>query len=114
MIEKYDFGKIVIDGVTYTKDVIICPEQVRKDWWRKSGHYLQLEDIKNIIDEEKPEIVIIGTGKFGVMRVSDDVRQYLDNHGIEYFIQSSGKAVEIYNEKRDVMSKVVGAFHLTC
>lgn len=114
MIEKYNFGEMVINGNTYTNDVIIGPDKVRGDWWRKSGHYLQLEDIKDVIEAEEPEIVIIGTGKFGRMRVSPEVKKYLENKGIDYFIKSSGKASDIYNEKRGKTDKVVGAFHLTC
>ena len=114
MIENYDFGKIVIDGISYTNDVIICADKVKGDWWRKSGHYLQLVDIKDVIEEEEPELVVIGTGKFGVMRVSPEVKQYLENKGIDYVMKSSGKAVDIYNQNRQKTDKVVGAFHLTC
>ncbi|MEJ2628136.1 MAG: MTH938/NDUFAF3 family protein [bacterium] len=114
MIEQYDFGKIVIDGISYTNDVIICPDQVRGDWWRKSGHYLQIEDIQKVILEEEPEIVIIGTGKFGVMKVSPEVKKYLADQGIDYVITSSGKAVKMYNKKREKTDRIIGAFHLTC
>ena len=114
MIEKYEFGEMVIDGTCYSNDVIICPNTVRGDWWRKSGHYLQLEDIQKVILEEEPEIVIIGTGKFGVMKVSPEVKKYLKDTEIDYVITSSGKAVEIYNKKREKTDRIIGAFHLTC
>jgi hypothetical protein len=32
-IDSYDFGHIVIDGVSYSQDVLIWPGHVKKDWW---------------------------------------------------------------------------------
>ncbi|MFO7891134.1 MAG: MTH938/NDUFAF3 family protein [bacterium] len=114
MIEKYSFGKIVINGRIYTNDVIICPDKVIEKWWRKSVHYLNIEDIQNTIERENPQIVVIGTGKFALMKVSPDVKNYLKHKEIEYYIKSSGKAVEIYNKKKEDTDKAIGAFHLTC
>jgi hypothetical protein len=38
MIEKYSFGKIVVNGVTYTSDIKIVQGRVVSDWWRKKGY----------------------------------------------------------------------------
>ena len=62
-VEHYSFGKITIDGQTYTSDVIIYPERVDSSWWRKQGHNLQIEDMAGVIKAE-PGVVIIGTGLF--------------------------------------------------
>ena len=43
-IESYDFGRIVIDGEIYIADVIVTPDGVKADWWRKMGHSLCQED----------------------------------------------------------------------
>lgn len=67
-IDDYDFGRIVIDGKTYTSDVIVYPERLDTSWWRKEGHLLQPEDITGVLDAE-PEVLIIGTGYSGCMRV---------------------------------------------
>ena len=45
-IEGYSFGSISVDGRRYKSDLIIYPDRVRSDWWRKEGHQLQLEDIR--------------------------------------------------------------------
>jgi hypothetical protein len=39
-IDSYKFGRIVIDGQAYSRDVIILPDRVIRDWWRDSGHIL--------------------------------------------------------------------------
>lgn len=110
-IETYDFGKMSISGSSFTSDVIIFPEKVASPWWRKEGHFLQLEDIKNILDY-RPEVLVIGTGYSGQMRVSAEVEAKLKELNIEYYIVDSRKGTELYNsiEKQ----RKVGAFHLTC
>ena len=40
-IDRYDFGQIVIDGVTYRQDVLIWPGHIKKDWWRRQGHQVR-------------------------------------------------------------------------
>ncbi len=52
-IEHYSFGKIIINGKTYTSDVIIYPEKVDSSWWRKQGHSLYIDDLKDVIAKYK-------------------------------------------------------------
>lgn len=111
-IDSYRFGKMVVNGKSYTNDLKIFPDQVKSNWWRKSGHNLSRSDIKDIIDY-KPEVFIIGTGKMGAMKVSDDVKNYILENGIQnLYIEKSSKAVELYNQ--ELKEKKVAAFHLTC
>ena len=60
-IDSYSFGIIMIDGKTYTSDVIVFPERVFSPWWRKEGHFLRMEDLAEVL-REKPDIIVIGTG----------------------------------------------------
>ena len=66
-IDSYSFGRIVINGKTYTSDVIIYPDRVHAPWWRKDGHLLQLADLAEAL-QAKPDVLVIGTGYAGVMR----------------------------------------------
>lgn len=111
-IEKYSFGKMVIDGTPYTSDLIIYPERIHGGWWRQEGHLLQMEDLQDII-KEKPDILVVGTGYMGVMKVPDEIGRGLLELGIHLFAARTGKAVEIYNN-RPKSKSVVAAFHLTC
>ena len=45
MIEKYSFGEIVVNGVTYTNDIKIVQRRVVSDWWRKKGYSVCIEDV---------------------------------------------------------------------
>jgi hypothetical protein len=111
-IDEYRFGKMVIAGKTYTTDVIVYPDRVDSSWWRKEGHYLQKEDLKDIVNAA-PDIVIIGRGNWGVMEVPKETLDFLEANGIRAYAEKTAKAVELFNSQpKD--GKVIGAFHLTC
>lgn len=113
IIEQYSFGKIQINGKFYSKDVIIFPEEVISSWWRKEGHNLHMEDLQEVI-KRKPEILIIGTGYNGVMRVKEDLISQLEDLGIKTTALKSGDAVKEYNKLVKEKKKVAAVFHLTC
>jgi len=112
-VEAYSFGEIVIDGQRYTSDVIIRPDGVLANWWRKEGHKLHMEDLDKAL-EVQPEVLVIGTGYAGLMKVPKEVREELERRGLEVVIESTRKAWHTYNELVDKGRKVVAAFHLTC
>ncbi len=112
MIDSYKFGKMVVEGQVYSSDLIIYPDRIDSSWWRKSGHRLCLEDIKEIL-EEKPEILVVGTGAYGLMRVDKEVKDYAQAEGIELIVDKTKNAVQKFNELAS-QKKTIGAFHLTC
>lgn len=110
MIEVYEFGKIVVNGKTYTSDILIFDKEVRENWWRKEGHKLSLEDLREVL-EFKPEVLIIGTGYHGKMVVPKEVKNFIEDMGIRTIVLPTEEAVKVFNETK---AKKVGAFHLTC
>jgi hypothetical protein len=111
-IEHYSFGRIIIDSKTYTSDVIIYPGRVDSSWWRKEGHNLQIVDLTDVI-KAKPDILVVGTGSSGAMRVPGDTISHLESEGIEVHVERTDKAVELFN-KLQKDKKVIAALHLTC
>lgn len=111
-IEHYSFGRITIDGKAYTSDVIIYPNKVNASWWRKEGHFLQVVDLTEVIIT-KPEVLIIGTGATGLMKVPKETILHLESKGIEVHVTRTEKAVELFN-KFQSGKVVVAALHLTC
>jgi len=109
-IESYSFGRIVIDGQSYTKDVIILPERVLSPWWRKEGHYLQMEDLVDVL-EARPEVLIIGKGYSGVMQVPEPVVRELSEQGMEVKVMNTAAAVDTFN---NITGRKAAALHLTC
>lgn len=112
MIESYSFGKIVIDGEKYTNDVIIFPNRVKGDWWRKEGHSLHPGDLTEVIEEE-PEVLVVGKGSYGRMNVPEGTREYVESKGIELIAKPTEDACGKFNEFSKT-KKVVAALHLTC
>jgi hypothetical protein len=111
-IEHYSFGKITIDGKTYTSDVIIYPGRVNSSWWRKEGHNLQVVDLTDVINA-KPQVLVIGTGSSGVMKVPKETISHLESKGIKVHMALTEKAVELFNKlQKDKI--VIAALHLTC
>jgi len=112
-IKSYEFGRIEIDGQAYTSDVIIDDDHVNSSWLRKEGHYFQVEDIEEILNA-KPDVIILGTGKYGTMKVSNDVIKELESQGIEFVYANTDDACRRHNEISGSGKKVVTALHLTC
>lgn len=111
-IEAYDFGSITIDGKTYTRDLIICPERIRTDWWRREGHSLVPEDLEPVIGLE-PGVLIIGCGRDGRLTVPGETRDWIERRGIELIDLPTREACDRYNELASE-SRVIAGLHLTC
>jgi hypothetical protein len=113
LIESYEFGRIVIDGVVYTSDVIVTGEKVATGWWRKQGHLLHIADIDRALEEFAPQVVIIGTGYDGMMRVPEETRQYFRKKGVELVAEKTERACELFNSLAG-SKRTLAALHLTC
>ncbi len=112
-IDSYSFGHIVIDGKTYTSDVIIYGDRVDATWWRKEGHRLTPEDIVEAMNA-RPDILIIGTGYAGVMTVPKETIEYITAHKIDVKVARTGKAVDVFNALQTQDKHVIAALHITC
>jgi hypothetical protein len=112
MIDSYEFGRIVINGKRYDSDLIVFSDKVRSGWWRKEGHRLHVEDLKEVL-EVKPEVLVVGTGYSGLMTVPPETRKYIESKGIELMVQKTTEACETFN-RLGKSRKVVAALHLTC
>lgn len=111
MINSYTFGKIKINNKDYDHDVIIYPDKV-DSWWRKESHGVVIDDIKDIL-EKKPKTIIFGMGEPGLMKISEETKEYLKKLGIEVIVEPTKKACETYNKLSEKQS-VIAALHLTC
>ncbi len=112
-INEYSFGHIVVNNKHYYRDIIILPDYIIDNWWRKSGHLLILEDIKRYIEPYLPiEILVVGMGEYSMMKIDNSVYNYLEERNIKLFALNTKEAVRVYNENKS--KKIIGCFHLTC
>lgn len=114
MIEDYSFGRMVINGKTYSADLIIYPDgRIQKSWWRLEGHRLQLADLEKLLQAE-PKIIVAGTGASSLMRPAAGLMALLGEQGIELICQPTATACITFNELLQQHRNVAGCFHLTC
>ena len=113
-INKYIFGRMTINGKEFTSDLIIYQDgRIKSDWWREQGHNLLPEDITTILDA-CPEMLIIGTGAMGLMKVSETLLNMCERRGIEVKVSRTAAAVKRFNEAAKENKVVAACFHLTC
>jgi hypothetical protein len=110
-IEDYEFGRVKVDGQHETKDVIVLPERVVRNWWRAHGHELVLADLERVL-EELPARLIVGTGAYGRLQPDPGALTELRRRGVEVEALPTAEAVARYNELDPAAA--AAALHLTC
>lgn len=112
-IDSYSFGRMVIDGKEYTKDVIVFPDHVIDGWWREQGHYLKKEDLSDVFQYD-PDVLVLGTGMSGILHVPEKTIDEIQHKNIKFIPGITENAVHTFNKKLSNDTNAVGAFHLTC
>jgi hypothetical protein len=110
-IDDYDFGRIVVDGVEQTRDVILLPGRVVPNWWRHDGHRLTLDDLEAVLDE-LPARLVVGTGTYGRMTPDPGALEQLRQRGVEVEALPTREAVRRYDALDP--ERTAAALHLTC
>lgn len=110
-ISEYDFGHIVVDGRQHDHDLIVLPERIVNNWWRKQGHSLVIEDLEEVL-EELPDHLIVGCGAHGRLKPDHSALDSLRDRGIEVDLAPTAEAVEKYNASDP--RTTAAALHLTC
>jgi hypothetical protein len=110
-LEDYRFGRITVNGREQTRDVIVLPDRVLANWWRRDGHSLVLEDLDEVLDELPPRL-IVGTGAYGRLEPEAAALAELERRGVEVEALPTDEAVRRYGELDENVTAV--ALHLTC
>ncbi|MHA2365044.1 MAG: MTH938/NDUFAF3 family protein [Candidatus Hodarchaeales archaeon] len=116
IITNYEFGKIKINDLTYTSDLILTRTEIISNWWRIEGHNLHMDDLQEIIKRKSNiDLLIIGNGKSGVMKVPQVVIDHLEKLGIKTIVKKTKEAVNEYNKLiHEENKRIAAAFHLAC
>ncbi len=110
-IDSISFGEIVIDGKTYYSDMTV--------WWdgrldfRKKSHVFDINEFTALL-KRKPEVIVVGTGQQGILKIPPEVKRYAEQKKVKLFIDISPKAVDIFNAMVADNKKVVAVMHITC
>ena len=110
-IEEYRFGRVLVDGQEHTKDVIVLPDRVIGNWWRKDGHSLVLEDLDDVVDD-LPDTLVVGAGADQRMRPDPAALEELRARGVDVQVLPTDQAVARYSGLDP--QRAGAALHLTC
>lgn len=110
-INKTSFGSITVDGRTHPYDIwIFADGSVRR---RDRNHEFALEELRMLLNGD-PEILIIGTGQAGCVRVHQAVVEEAHRRGVEILSAETPRAVREFNRAVRAGKRVAAAFHVTC
>jgi len=109
------FGSITIDGVTYTRDVVIDRGRVGKRKKKPSRKFReQFGHTPLSIGEKLPwkcRRLIVGTGNYGSLPVMEDVKREARRRQVELLIIPTNEAIiELAQQPEDTNA----ILHVTC
>lgn len=113
LIDSYRFGEMLVNGRSFTSDLVIFSDHINDQWWRESGHNVGADDLTEIINS-RPEVLVIGRGKLGAMKIPAKVCDDILDMGIQLVHARTEEAIAVYNQMATCGKNVIGAFHLTC
>jgi hypothetical protein len=117
LIDGTEFGSITIDGKTYDHDVVIRlsgkVEKRRKKLSKAeygTSHIISKAEAKAIF-EDGCDVLIIGSGQEGNVRLSPEASAYFDKKGCRITLLPTPDAISTFNRSR---GRKIGLMHVTC
>ncbi|MBN2331413.1 MAG: hypothetical protein JXC85_06365 [Candidatus Aenigmarchaeota archaeon] len=110
-VEYKKFGEITINGQVYYSDMTVYWNG--KIAYRGKEHVIEFGEFMKILKSE-PEIVVIGKGDEGVLKISEEVLQWAKGKSVDLYFERTAKAADIFNAFANQGKRVVGIFHVTC
>ncbi len=116
-LDATGFGWIVIDGERHEHDVMIrLSGRVKKRKKRLSkevfgtSHVVSLDEAKHVY-EDGAEVLVVGSGQDGCVKLSEDAERYFARHGCPVRLVPTPAALAVWN---DAPKGAIGLFHVTC
>jgi hypothetical protein len=113
IVDEYSFGRIVIDGKEYTKDIVIHDGTIEKRDKKKSKHLKSQYGHTPLTPEENipwnHKRLIVGTGAYGKLPVVRGVKDEARKKMVKLEIMPTKKALTHLNDADTNM-----ILHLTC
>jgi len=116
-IGRTSFGSITIAGEVFERDVIIRLDGRVKKRKKKlskaiygTSHVISLDEARHVY-EEGAELLIVGTGQHGLVKLSEEADDYFKHKGCRVELLPTPEAIRVWNEAEGA---VIGLFHVTC
>ena len=111
------FGTITINGKSFKHDVLIRLDGTIKKRKKKlskkhygTSHKISRDEAEHIY-QEGAESLVIGTGQYGRVHLSDGAQEFFDNRGLQVTMAATPEAIKLWNETSGLN---IGLFHVTC
>jgi hypothetical protein len=113
LISSTKFGSITIGNKKYENDVFVSYKDTVKEGETASRHLISKKELALLLGD-KPDVIVLGTGQEGCMRISSDSSELAKNKGIEIVESKTPDAIKKFNQLYASGRKVVGYMHVTC
>ena len=116
-IDRSECGNITVDGKTYDHDVTIRPVGSHQEAAQKTvqgsiwnfAHHLGGRGQKRF--RKGSELLIIGAGQEGNVRLSPEAEKYLAKAGCEVLLQPTQETIKTFNRRHE---HKIALIHVTC
>ncbi|MGP8027396.1 MAG: Mth938-like domain-containing protein [Acidocella sp.] len=116
-IDRSEFGSITIDGKTYGHDVTIgLGDKVSKRKKKLSkeqygtSHVVSEAEAKFVF-EKGCDLIIIGSGQEGNVRLSPEAEDYFAKKGCDVVLRPTQEAIQLFNRST---KRKIALMHVTC
>jgi len=113
--EDFSFGSIQIEGTSRDYDVVIDRGKIRKRKKKPSKQFRDAYGHTPLSTEEeipwKCRRLVIGTGAYGKLPVTEELKRQAQRHKIELVILPTADAIEVLNKNPEATNAIL---HVTC
>jgi hypothetical protein len=116
-INKTRFGSITINKQKFEHDVLITLAGKIKKRKKKlskkvfgTSHIISRKEAKYIF-EPSAEGMIIGSGQNGLVKLSEEAKEYFKKKNCKVMLLRTPKAIKKWNDSE---GRLIGLFHVTC
>ena len=112
-----EFGKIIVDGKEYSKDIVINKGKIEKRKKKASKEFKEKGGHTPLTDKEeipwKCKTLLIGTGFDGALPIDEEIHKKASKKGVELKIMKTGDLINHINELEN-MEGINAIIHITC
>jgi hypothetical protein len=113
--QRFTFGSLKIDDVTYEKDVVIDRGKVRRRKKKASRKYRDMFGHTPLSNEERIpwhcRQLVVGLGKYGSLPVMEEVKEEARRRNVDLIVLPTDDAIKLLRKEP---AKTNAVLHLTC
>ncbi|MCD4740440.1 MTH938/NDUFAF3 family protein [archaeon] len=110
-------GRVKYDTEVYEEDFVVStfqevfPREIEDD-----AHFITEEELERSVDD-KTKIIMIGTGDYGVLKVSKEAKRYCKKNKFDLIVKKTPDIIQEYNKKMKRKGRkpsVTAIIHVRC